>query len=136
MSFLLELLIFLGAAIVVVTICKRLGLSSVLGYLAAGLLIGPPGLGIIRDADAKLHFAELGVVLLLFIIGMELNPRRLWVMRQLVFGLGSAQVAASTLAIGALLFLTGLPPATAALLGFALALSSTAWPLLCQTSRP
>ena len=84
MSFLLQVLVFLGAAIIVVPICKRLGLSSVLGYLGAGLLIGPPGLGLIDEADQTLRFAELGVVLLLFIIGLELHPRRLWVMRQLV----------------------------------------------------
>jgi len=129
MHFLLELLIFLGAAIIVVPICKRLGLSSVLGYLAAGLLIGPPGLRIIEDADAKLHIAELGVVLLLFIIGLELHPKRLWVMRRLVFGLGTLQVVTTTVAIAAILLLIGLPLPTTLLLGFALALSSTAFVL-------
>jgi monovalent cation:proton antiporter-2 (CPA2) family protein len=129
MSFLLELLIFLGAAIIVVPICRRLGLSSVLGYLGAGLLIGPPVLGIIQDAGAKLHFAELGVVLLLFIIGLELNPKRLWVMRQLVFGLGTLQVALTCLVLAGGLLLAGLSWPTALLLGFALALSSTAFVL-------
>ena len=125
MSFLLQALVFLGAALVVVPFCKRLGLSSVLGYLGAGLIIGPPLLGIVGDADATLHFAELGVVLLLFIIGLELHPKRLWVMRELVFGLGTAQVVGTAIVIAALLWLTGLPLHTAGLLGFALALSST-----------
>ena len=129
MSFLVEALVFLGAALVVVPICKRLGLSSVLGYLGAGLLIGPPLLAIVGAADETLHFAELGVVLLLFIIGLELHPKRLWVMRQLVFGLGTLQLAVTALAIGGLLLLAGLPMATALLLGFALALSSTAFVL-------
>ena len=129
MSFLVEVLVFLCAAIVVVPICKRLGLSAVLGYLGAGLLIGPPGLGIISDAAETLKFAELGIVLLLFIIGLELHPKRLWVMRQLVFGLGLAQVLLSTAVIGGILLLLGLPPAAATLLGFSLALSSTAFVL-------
>ncbi|MDQ3959461.1 MAG: cation:proton antiporter, partial [Pseudomonadota bacterium] len=71
---------------------KRLGLGAVLGYLAAGVLIGPSGFGVISDVTAIYHFAEFGVVLLLFIIGLELQPSRLWVLRRSVFGLGSAQV--------------------------------------------
>ncbi len=130
MSFLLELLDFLGAALVVVPICKRLGLSAVLGYLAAGLVIGPPGLQIITgDTNATLHFAELGVVLLLFVIGLELLPKRLWVMRHLVFGLGSLQVGLTTLAISGTLLLLDFELPGALLLGFALALSSTAFVL-------
>ena len=128
MSFLGEALIFLLAAIVVVPICKRLGLSSVLGYLATGLVVGQSGL--IGDTDGVLHFAEIGVVLLLFIIGLELQPRRLWVMRRAVFGLGSLQVGLTAIAIGALLgFGLGLPWTAAALVGFSLALSSTAFVL-------
>lgn len=129
MSFLAEALIFLGAAVMVVPLGKRLGLSSVLGYLAAGLLIGQPGLGLIGDADAVLHFAEIGVVLLLFVIGLELQPRRLWVMRKLVFGLGTSQVAVTALLIAAVLTLIGADTTTALLLGYALALSSTAFVL-------
>jgi glutathione-regulated potassium-efflux system protein KefB len=129
-SFLSEALVFLTAAIVVVPVCKRLGLSSVLGYLGAGLLIGPSGLGAIGDPQEVLHFAEIGVVLLLFIIGLELKPRRLWVMRRAVFGLGTAQLVATSLAIAALLHgVFGLAPDAAALVGFALALSSTAFVL-------
>ncbi len=130
MSFLAELFIFLLAAIIVVPICKRLGLSSVIGYLAAGVVIGPDVLGIIGDAVELLHFAEIGVVLLLFIIGLELQPKRLWVMRRPVFLLGPLQLLASTLGLMlALMVLFSLPFLTAALLGFSLALSSTAFVL-------
>lgn len=130
MSFLTEALVFLLAAIIVVPICKRLGLSSVLGYLAAGLLIGPSGLRVVGDASGVMHFAEIGVVLLLFIIGLELQPRRLWVMRRAVFGLGSAQVLVTSAAISTLLVLVfNLAWPAALLVGFALALSSTAFVL-------
>jgi glutathione-regulated potassium-efflux system protein KefB len=80
-SFLTGVAVFLGAAVVAVPIFKRLGLGSVIGYLAAGAVIGPFGLALIEDAEEVLHFAEFGVVLLLFIIGLELKPSRLWVMR-------------------------------------------------------
>ena len=130
MSFLLQALVFLTAALVVVPVCRRFGLSSVLGYLAAGLLIGPGGLGLIDDTVAVLHFAELGVVLLLFVIGLELQPKRLWVMRRAVFGLGSGQLIATTGVIALLLRgVVGLDFAVAGLVGFALALSSTAFVL-------
>lgn len=129
MTFLVETLIFLLAAVIVVPLLKRLGLSSVLGYLGAGVLIGQAGLGLVDDAEEVLHFAEIGVVLLLFIIGLELQPRRLWVMRKLVFGLGSLQVLVSAGVIGALLLAAGLSPGSAGVLGFALALSSTAFVL-------
>jgi glutathione-regulated potassium-efflux system protein KefB len=74
------------------SVAKRLRLGAVIGYLVAGLLIGPHGLGLIGDPDRIAHFSEIGVVLLLFIIGLELSPSRLWKMRKLVFGFGSAQV--------------------------------------------
>ncbi|HSG91601.1 MAG TPA: cation:proton antiporter, partial [Pseudomonadales bacterium] len=129
MSFLAEALIFLGAAVVVVPVCKRLGLSPVLGYLGTGVLIGQPGFALIGNAHEVLHFAEIGVVLLLFVIGLELHPRRLWVMRRLVFGLGISQVVVTAALLAALLMLTGLGGGSAVLLGFALALSSTAFVL-------
>jgi len=130
LSFLFETLVFLAAALILVPVCKRLGMSSVLGYLAAGVLIGPNGLGLIGEAEEVLHFAEIGVVLLLFIIGLELRPRRLWVMRRAVFGLGSAQVIVSMIAIALVCrFALGLPWPAAALAGFSLALSSTAFAL-------
>lgn len=130
MDFLSQALVFLGAALLIVPIFKRLGLSSVLGYLAAGLLIGPGGLALSGGTDALLRFAEIGVVLLLFVIGLELQPKRFWVMRHAVFGVGTAQVIATALVIAAVLHLAAaLPLPAALLLGFALALSSTAFVL-------
>lgn len=129
MGILSATLIFLAAAIIVVPICKRLGMSSVLGYLVAGLVLGQ--LEPLRqwDAEGLLHFAEIGVVFLLFVIGLELQPHRLWVMRRLVFGLGTAQVVATALTATAGLVLLGVDHSAAALLGFSLALSSTAFVL-------
>ena len=136
MSAIAQGLVFLLAALVMVPLGRRLGLSSVLGYLAAGIAIGPSGLDVAGDASATLHFAELGVVMLLFIIGLELQPRRLWVMRRLVFGLGTAQVGAVTVAIGATAWLLlAFTPAQALLLGFALSLSSTAFVLQLLAER-
>ena len=129
MSLLAESVIFLLAAIVGVSISRRLGFGSVLGYLAAGIVIGPFGLKFVSDAQHILHFAELGVVLLLFIIGLELQPSRLWILRRMVFGLGASQVFASALAIAAAAYLLGLSLATATIIGFVLALSSTAFVL-------
>ncbi|GJL83284.1 MAG: potassium transporter [marine bacterium B5-7] len=129
MALLNDILIFLVAAIVIVPLGKRLGLSSVLGFLLAGLIIGPAVLGLIDDPDAVLQFAELGVVLLLFIIGLELQPRRLWVMRRLVFGLGTLQLMITTVIIVITLLSIGLSLATALIIGFALSLSSTAFVL-------
>lgn len=129
MSFLAQSVIFLAAAVVAVPIAKRLGLGSVLGYLAAGTVIGPWALGLIADVESILHFAEFGVVLLLFIIGLELQPARLWTMRKTVFGLGGAQVLITGAVLGAMGLLFGLSLQTAAIAGFALALSSTAFAL-------
>ena len=81
MDFLSELFVFLVAALIAVPLLNRLGLSSVIGYLVAGIIIGPSGLHLIADTERVLHFSEIGVVLLLFVIGLELQPRRLWVMR-------------------------------------------------------
>lgn len=139
MTFLLEAMIFLGAAIVVVPISKRLGMSVVLGYLAAGLIIGPSGIGLtggVEEATEVMHFAEIGVVFLLFIIGLELQPRRLWVMRRLVFGLGTGQVGVTAVVLAAILALGfRLSWTEAALFGFALALSSTAFVLQLLAER-
>jgi len=138
-SFLLDALVFFGAAILVVPVCHRLGLSVVLGYLIAGVIIGPNALGLIggrEEAGEVLHFAELGVVLLLFIIGLELQPRRLWVMRRLVFGLGSLQIGVTTAGLGLVITLAfGYAWQASALLGFALALSSTAFVLQLLAER-
>ena len=129
MSILLEVIVYLTAAIIAVPISKRLGLGSVLGYLSAGILIGPFGIGIIQNAEHVLHFAELGVVFLLFVIGLELQPSRLWVLRRMVFGLGSLQVVLSACAITLISLTLGLPLLQASIIGIILALSSTAFVL-------
>lgn len=129
MSLLQEAIIYLVVAIIAVPLSKRLGFGSVLGYLAAGIIIGPFGLRFIRDPEHILHFAELGVVFLLFIVGLELQPSRLWVLRRMVFGLGSAQVFLSAIVIGSLAWAYGFTPTAAAVSGLILALSSTAFVL-------
>lgn len=129
MTLLQESIIYLLAAIISVPISKRLGFGSVLGYLCAGILIGPFGFGFVHHAEHILHFAELGVVFLLFIIGLELKPTRLWVMRKMVFGLGTAQVLVSASVIAALAWLYGLGAEASVVIGLVLALSSTAFVL-------
>jgi len=125
-SLLLDAVVYLSAAVVTVPVAARLGLGSVLGYLAAGCIIGPFGLGLVQDVAAILHFAEFGVVLMLFLIGLELEPTRLWQMRRGVFGGGAMQmVACGALLVGAG-FAVGLPWRGALIAGLALALSSTA----------
>ncbi len=124
--------VYLGAAVVAVPLFKRLNLGSVLGYLVAGVLIGPQALGLISDEKAALEIAEFGVVLLLFVIGLELRPARLWRLRADVFGLGGAQVLISSIVIGLATYVIGvggfdLSPAGAAVAGAGLALSSTAF---------
>lgn len=127
--------LFLAAAVVFVPLFKRLGLGAVLGYLAAGVAIGPWGLGLITDVESILHFSEFGVVLLLFVIGLELQPARLWRLRSSVFGLGGAQVVLTTLALGGVALWLGLPPASAFVAGFGLAMSSTAFVLQSLAER-
>jgi glutathione-regulated potassium-efflux system ancillary protein KefC/glutathione-regulated potassium-efflux system protein KefB len=122
--------VLLAAAVLAVALFRLLKLSSILGYVAAGLIIGPWGLRLIGNIENIAKVAEFGVVLLLFIIGLELQPTRLWVMRRIVFGLGSAQVLLCTLLLGAAACLAGLPLTTAAIVGFGLSLSST--PLVLQ----
>ncbi len=129
MILLQEVIIYFAAAIIAVPLSKRLGFGSVLGYLAAGIIIGPFGFRFIRDPEHILHFAELGVVFLLFIIGLELQPSRLWVLRRMVFGLGSAQVFVSAIVIGLLAWAYGFTPTAATVTGLILALSSTAFVL-------
>ena len=125
-EFLQSSVVFLSAAVIAVPLAQRLGLGSVLGYLLAGVLIGPWGLGLISDVDAILHFAELGVVLLLFLIGLELNPKKLWQMRGPILGLGGAQVVVTTFVIGSIVSLFGLSMQVSLVIGMGLALSSTA----------
>lgn len=130
-----EVAIFLAAAVIAVPLSRRLGLGSVLGYLGAGLVIGPWGLRLINDVDSILRFSEFGVVLLLFLIGLELRPERLWRLRASVFGLGGAQVALSTAAIAGLAAALGIAPGAALVAGFGLALSSTAFVLQMLSER-
>jgi monovalent cation:proton antiporter-2 (CPA2) family protein len=122
-----EAVIFLAAAMLVVPLFRRLGLGDVLGYLCAGVLVGPSGFALIAQPDDVLHFAEIGVVFLLFVIGLELQPSRLWVFRRLMFGLGTLQLL-STMAVFACVskWLGYSWPASIAV-GGALALSSTAF---------
>lgn len=123
---LLEASIYLGAAVLVVPLAVRFGLGSVLGYLAAGILVGPVfGLAGADTADLQ-HFAEFGVVLMLFLIGLELEPRTLWDMRHRLLGLGGAQVVLTTTAIAAVLMWLGLVWQVALTLGLVMSLSSTA----------
>ncbi|MCK8787596.1 monovalent cation:proton antiporter-2 (CPA2) family protein [Roseomonas sp. NAR14] len=123
---LLTFAILLTTAVLLVSLSRRLGLGSVLGYLVGGALIGPAGLRLVTDVHDIAEFSELGVVMLLFLIGLEVRPRRLWVLRRAVFGLGSAQVAATGVAIAAILAAGGLAWPAATVLGAGLALSSTA----------
>ena len=118
--------IFLSAAVIAVPVAQKLGLGSVLGYLLAGVAIGPWGIGLIRDGEAILHFAEFGVVLLLFLIGLELNPVKLWHMRRPILGLGGAQVVVTTLMLAGVTNLCGVGWQSSLAVGMALALSSTA----------
>jgi glutathione-regulated potassium-efflux system protein KefB len=122
--------VLLAAAVLAVSVFRLLNLSSILGYVAAGLVIGPWGLRLIHDIDNISKIAEFGVVLLLFIIGLELQPTRLWVMRRIVFGLGAAQVGLCTILLAAAGGALGLQPIPAAIVGFGLSLSST--PLVLQ----
>lgn len=126
-SILVAGLVLLGFALIFVTIFRRLGLGATLGYLVAGAVVGPQVLGLAGDAETTLTFAEIGIILLLFIVGLELNPARLWRMRRAIFGVGLAQVALCGLAVtGLILAATGYPWVTALALGLPLALSSTA----------
>lgn len=118
--------VFLAAAVLTVPLAQRAGLGSVIGYLLAGVAIGPWGLGLINDVDAILHFAEFGVVLLLFLIGLELNPKKLWQMRIPILGLGGAQVIVTTSMLASIISLCGVDWRTSLVIGVGLAMSSTA----------
>ncbi|WP_422667044.1 monovalent cation:proton antiporter-2 (CPA2) family protein [Billgrantia montanilacus] len=122
---LLNVLIFLAAAVLIVPVFKRLGLGEVLGYLAAGVVIGPSVLALVPDAQGVLQFSQVGIVLLLFVIGLELKPSRLRVMRKAVFGFGSLQVSVTTLLLALTAWWLGLSPAAAIVVGFSLGLCST-----------
>lgn len=130
MSLLLQIIIFLGAALIVVPLAKRLGLPTVLGYLFSGILIGPSALNLAANPEASMRLAEFGVIMLMFLIGLELRPQRLWQMRHSIFVMGSSQVVATGVVLSALIWLIfKLEPGSSFILGFALALSSTAFVL-------
>jgi glutathione-regulated potassium-efflux system ancillary protein KefC len=125
-NLLLNALIYLAAAVVAVPIAKRLGLGAVLGYLLAGIAIGPWGLGFISGVEDILHFSEFGVVLLLFLIGLELDPKQLWSTRRSIFGWGGAQVGIVTAALFAAAVAYGFPWKVSLIAALGLSLSSTA----------
>jgi glutathione-regulated potassium-efflux system ancillary protein KefC len=123
---LLHPLIYLLAAVVAVPIAKKLGLGAVLGYLLAGIAIGPWGLGLISEVEDILHFSEFGVVLLLFLIGLELDPKRLWSLRRHIFGWGSAQVGLVSLGLFGAALAVGIDWRVALIGALGMSLSSTA----------
>ncbi|PIC01754.1 monovalent cation:proton antiporter-2 (CPA2) family protein [Caulobacter sp. X] len=125
-NFLTQALVYLGASVVSVPIAKRLGLGSVLGYLIAGVVIGPYALSLVGAQADVMKFAEFGVVILLFLIGLEVRPTMLWDMRKAIFGFGGTQVVCTSLAIAGAAMLLGLPWQTALAVGMVLAMSSTA----------
>ena len=133
--FFAESIVFLAATVVAVPIAKRLGLGSVVGYLAAGAAIGPHGLALLGSGEDVLHVAELGVVLLLFVIGLELDPHKLWRMKRDIFGLGTAQVLLTGMTLFGIGRLAGYPFSTSLIAGFGLALSSTAFALQILQER-
>ncbi len=132
---LIQALIYLGSAALIVPIAVRLGLGSVLGYLIAGCIIGPWGLRLVTDAEAILHFAEIGVVLMLFVIGLELDPRRLWKLRASVFGGGLADGGVRRADWPVLHVAGDARWQVAELIGMTLALSSTAIAMQAMNER-
>ncbi len=124
-----QIALFLAAAVVAAPLAKLLRIGNVLGYLLVGVLIGPAVLGLVSDVNSVLHFAEFGVIMLLFVIGLELRPKRLWAMRTSIFGLGSLQVALTGLVLAGVAMAFGLVWQAALFAGLALALSSTAFAL-------
>ncbi|MGH8759201.1 MAG: monovalent cation:proton antiporter-2 (CPA2) family protein [Burkholderiales bacterium] len=129
MNLLSEAAIFLAAAVVTVPLFRRFRLGAVLGYLAAGVIIGPWCLKFVTEVENILRFAELGVVLLLFVIGLELQPSRLWVLRRSVFGLGTTQLLVTSAVLGAIALAFGVTVQSAVVVGLGLAMSSTAFVL-------
>jgi glutathione-regulated potassium-efflux system protein KefB len=130
-----QVLALLAAGVIAVPLFKRAGLGSVLGYLAAGLAIGPFGLRLIADPESILHVSELGVVLFLFIVGLEMEPGRLWNLRKQIFGLGILQVGICGALLTGVGVLLGLPPAIAFVAGMGFVLTSTAIVMQLLTER-
>ena len=134
-AWLINSFIYLSAAVIVVPLSRALGLGSIIGYLAAGIAIGPWGLGLVTNVEDILHFAEFGVVLMLFLVGLELEPKRLWSLRRPIFGWGSAQVLGCAALLTALAMLLGIGWKIALVAGLGLALSSTAIALQVMGER-
>src|SRR5262245_1526380 len=126
-SVLAQAFIYLCAATLLVPIAKRLGLGAVLGYLIGGVVIGPFALGLVgHEGNHVMHFAEFGVVMMLFLVGLELRPALLWQLRRPILGLGGAQVVGTTLALAGGAVALGVAPHAALAIGMILAMSSTA----------
>jgi monovalent cation:proton antiporter-2 (CPA2) family protein len=134
-GFLQQALVYLTAGVIAVPLSKRLGLGSVLGYLIAGITIGPWGLRLISDPQTVLQFSEFGVVLLLFLIGLELNVQRVWGLRRAIFGLGGVQVAVTIAAVAGIALALGQPLSVGLIAGMGIAMSSTAIGLATLTEK-
>lgn len=136
-GFFSQALVLLGATLILLPLFQRLGLGSILGYLAAGIAVGPLGLGLISDGTDVLHFAELGVVLMLFLVGLELAPQHLWAQRRSLVGLGATQMLASALLLAGIFLLLGFEARVSLAIGAILALSSTAFviQMLVETNQ-
>ncbi len=134
-SWLVNSFIYLSAAVIAVPLSKAVGLGSIIGYLAAGMAIGPWGLGLVTNVEDILHFAEFGVVLMLFLVGLELEPKRLWSLRRPIFGWGSAQVLGCALLLSLVAIGFGIDWKIALVAGLGLALSSTAIALQVMNER-
>jgi glutathione-regulated potassium-efflux system ancillary protein KefC len=134
-TWLINSFIYLSAAVIAVPLSRALGLGSIIGYLMAGIAIGPWGLGFVTNVQDILHFAEFGVVLMLFLVGLELEPKRLWSLRRPIFGWGSAQVLGCVTAIFGVAQLFGVPWSMALVAALGLALSSTAIALQVMGER-
>jgi glutathione-regulated potassium-efflux system ancillary protein KefC/glutathione-regulated potassium-efflux system protein KefB len=136
MSLLAQIAVFLASAVIAIPIFRRFKLGSVLGYLTAGIIIGPASLGLISTVETTQDIAQFGIVLLMFVIGLELQPSRLWVLRKSILGLGAAQVGATTIGVGAIAyFVCGQSWQASLVMGFALSMSSTALALQLLAER-
>ena len=125
-AWLINSFIYLAAAVIAVPLARKLGVGAIIGYLLAGIAIGPWGLRLVSNVQDILHFAEFGVVLMLFLVGLELEPKRLWNLRRPIFGWGSAQMALCTVLLTGVAMAFGVRWQIALVAGLGLALSSTA----------
>lgn len=133
--FINQALIFIGFSVILVPLFQWLGFGSVLGYLIGGILVGPNCFQLVHDAESVMHFSEMGITLLLFVIGLEIQPRKLWSMRHQLFGLGGLQVVVTSAVFMLLGIALGLSPVAGAVIGFGLSLSSTAFAVQALTEK-